>query len=81
MGSTKACDLVIIGGGLAGASLGRVMALSGFDVIILEKETTFRDRVRGEVLLPGEATKPNYSVYMISYWNAARENFCVSISL
>jgi menaquinone-9 beta-reductase len=45
-------DLLIIGGGLAGAALGRSMALAGFQVLIIEKEMKFRDRVRGEVLLP-----------------------------
>jgi 2-polyprenyl-6-methoxyphenol hydroxylase-like FAD-dependent oxidoreductase len=45
-------DLLIIGGGLAGSALGRSMALAGFKVLIIEKEMKFRDRVRGEVLLP-----------------------------
>jgi 2-polyprenyl-6-methoxyphenol hydroxylase-like FAD-dependent oxidoreductase len=45
-------DLLIIGGGLAGSALGRSMALAGFHVLIVEKEMNFRDRVRGEVLLP-----------------------------
>ena len=35
-------DLLIVGGGLAGASLGRAMALSGFRVLIVEKELNFR---------------------------------------
>lgn len=52
MNTDMACDLLIIGGGLAGAALGRSMALAGHDVLIIEKETAFRDRVRGEVLLP-----------------------------
>ena len=45
-------DILIIGGGLAGSALGRSMALAGFQVLIIEKELKFRDRVRGEVLLP-----------------------------
>jgi len=45
-------DLMIVGGGLAGSTLGRSMALAGFRVLIIEKETKFRDRIRGEVLLP-----------------------------
>ena len=40
-------DLLIIGGGLAGAALGRSMALAGAHVLIIEKETEFRDRIRG----------------------------------
>ncbi len=51
-------DIVTIGGGLAAASLATVMAERGFRVLVLERETEFRDRVRGEALLPwgvGEA--------------------------
>jgi flavin-dependent dehydrogenase len=52
MKSMKSYDLLIVGGGIAGATLGRTMALAGFEVLLLEKELAFRDRVRGEVLLP-----------------------------
>jgi 2-polyprenyl-6-methoxyphenol hydroxylase-like FAD-dependent oxidoreductase len=45
-------DLVIIGGGLAGASIATVMARAGADVLVLEKERAFKDRVRGEFLAP-----------------------------
>lgn len=48
----SAYDIVIVGGGLAGASLGKVMAEKGARVLILERETAFKDRVRGEALLP-----------------------------
>ncbi len=40
-------DLLIVGGDLAGATLGRSMAQEGFHVLILEKELKFRDRTRG----------------------------------
>lgn len=52
MSAVKSCDLLIIGGGLAGAALGRAMALAGRSVLIVEKSIAFRDRIRGEVLLP-----------------------------
>jgi menaquinone-9 beta-reductase len=52
MAARADCDLLIIGGGLAGSVLGAAMAGVGHRVIIIEKETEFRDRVRGEVLLP-----------------------------
>ena len=45
-------DVVIVGGGLAGAALATVLARRGIDVVVLEKETRFKDRVRGENMLP-----------------------------
>jgi menaquinone-9 beta-reductase len=51
-GELSRVDLLIVGGGIAGATLARGMALSGARVLIVEKETAFRDRIRGEVLLP-----------------------------
>jgi 2-polyprenyl-6-methoxyphenol hydroxylase-like FAD-dependent oxidoreductase len=41
-------DVVIIGGGIAGASLGGALAQAGLGVTIIEREARFRDRVRGE---------------------------------
>jgi flavin-dependent dehydrogenase len=40
-------DLVIVGGGLAGSALAAAMAPTGARVLIVEREATFRDRVRG----------------------------------
>jgi 2-polyprenyl-6-methoxyphenol hydroxylase-like FAD-dependent oxidoreductase len=51
-GKSSTCDLLIIGGGIAGATLGRAMAQNGARVLIVERETAFRDRIRGEVLMP-----------------------------
>jgi 2-polyprenyl-6-methoxyphenol hydroxylase-like FAD-dependent oxidoreductase len=45
-------DIVTIGGGMAASALGAAMAKRGARVLILEKETKFRDRVRGEYLVP-----------------------------
>jgi len=45
-------DLVIVGGGLAGASLAACMARSGSRVLVLERTEQFRDRVRGEGMHP-----------------------------
>jgi 2-polyprenyl-6-methoxyphenol hydroxylase-like FAD-dependent oxidoreductase len=45
-------DVVIAGGGLAGASLGGVLARSGLGVLVVEKERGFRDRIRGELAWP-----------------------------
>src|ERR1700693_4417881 len=41
-------DIITIGGGLGGAALARSMAASGARVLVLERETKFKDRVRGE---------------------------------
>lgn len=45
-------DVVIAGGGLGGAALGRALAGAGAHTLIVERETTFRDRVRGEGIFP-----------------------------
>jgi len=53
-------DLIVVGGGISGASLGQRMAKSGTRVLVLEQETEFRDRIRGECLQPwgvGEARR------------------------
>ena len=44
--SKDSFDLLIVGGGLAGAAFERSMALAGFRVFIIEKELKFRDRIR-----------------------------------
>lgn len=43
-------DIITIGGGLGGAALAKAMAEKGYRVLVLERETKFRDRVRGEGL-------------------------------
>jgi len=51
-------DIVTVGGGLGGAALARAMAEHGAKVLVVERETAFRDRVRGEMATPwavGEA--------------------------
>src|SRR5579862_532294 len=50
-------DIVTIGGGMAASAFGAAMAKRGARVIILEKETKFRDRVRGEYLVPWGAAE------------------------
>jgi menaquinone-9 beta-reductase len=45
-------DLIIIGGGLAGSALAKVMSETGARVLVVEREHGFRDRVRGESMHP-----------------------------
>lgn len=45
-------DLIIVGGGLAGSSLAIALAGCGIRILIVEQQEEFRDRIRGEVLMP-----------------------------
>ena len=45
-------DIVTVGGGLGGAALAKSMAERGSRVLVLERETEFKDRVRGEFVSP-----------------------------
>ena len=45
-------DLIIVGGGLAGSALAIAMSGAGVPTLVLEWETAFGDRVRGEVMYP-----------------------------
>jgi 2-polyprenyl-6-methoxyphenol hydroxylase-like FAD-dependent oxidoreductase len=72
--SNESVDLLIIGGGLAGSSLGRSMAMAGAKVLIIEKETRFRDRIRGELVLPwGSVEAKELGIYDILLRSCARE--------
>src|SRR6185503_11522035 len=44
--------LVIVGGGVGGASLATAAARAGFATLVLEKSTVYRDHVRGEWIAP-----------------------------
>lgn len=50
--TARSFDVVIAGGGLAGSSLGGVLARAGLGVLVVEKEAKFRDRIRGELSWP-----------------------------
>jgi len=45
-------DYVVVGGGIAGGAFATVMSRAGARVLMLERQTDFRDRVRGELMWP-----------------------------
>jgi menaquinone-9 beta-reductase len=45
-------DVITMGGGLGGAALAKILAENGKRVLVVERETTFKDRVRGEWIAP-----------------------------
>lgn len=49
---TGPVDVVVVGGGIAGSAMGTVLARAGLSVLVLERTTEYRDRVRGEWLAP-----------------------------
>lgn len=49
---SESYDIVVVGGGVAGAALAARLARAGAAVLVVERELAFRDRVRGEVLYP-----------------------------
>ena len=59
-------DIVTVGGGIAASAFSRAMAESGARVLLLERETMFRDRVRGEAIMPwGSAEAKSLGIYGI----------------
>src|SRR5947209_18518350 len=47
---SESADVVVVGGGIAGSSLATVLARDGYQVVVLERQTSYRDKVRGEAL-------------------------------
>jgi menaquinone-9 beta-reductase len=57
-------DIVTVGGGLGGSSLAKVMAEKGARALVLEREREFKDRVRGEAMVPwGVAEAQELGIY------------------
>jgi 2-polyprenyl-6-methoxyphenol hydroxylase-like FAD-dependent oxidoreductase len=48
----RSVDVVVVGGGIAGSALARVATQQGLGVVVLERQTSYRDKVRGEYLHP-----------------------------
>jgi len=43
-------DVVVVGAGIAGASIAAMLARGGLEVLLLERQRSYRDRVRGEYM-------------------------------
>ncbi len=43
-------DIVVVGAGIAGASIAAILARGGVEVLLLERQHAYRDRVRGEYI-------------------------------
>jgi 2-polyprenyl-6-methoxyphenol hydroxylase-like FAD-dependent oxidoreductase len=67
-------DVISVGGGLAGMSLAKVLTDGGLRVLVLERETTFKDRVRGEQMHPwGVAEARKLGLYELLLETCANE--------
>ena len=57
-------DIITVGGGIAASSLAIAMAGRGAKVLIFEREKQFKDRVRGEAIVPwGVAEAHELGIY------------------
>jgi 2-polyprenyl-6-methoxyphenol hydroxylase-like FAD-dependent oxidoreductase len=52
MAAPSVFDVAVVGGGIAGSTLAGVLARAGLGVVVFEKESRFRDRIRGEFTWP-----------------------------
>jgi 2-polyprenyl-6-methoxyphenol hydroxylase-like FAD-dependent oxidoreductase len=48
----RTVDVVVVGGGIGGCAFAAAAAAQGLGVVVLERQTAYRDRVRGEYLHP-----------------------------
>jgi 2-polyprenyl-6-methoxyphenol hydroxylase-like FAD-dependent oxidoreductase len=67
-------EVIVVGGSLAGAALAKALAEDGVQVLVLERETQFRDRVRGETIHSwGVADARRLGVYDLLLGTCGRE--------
>jgi 2-polyprenyl-6-methoxyphenol hydroxylase-like FAD-dependent oxidoreductase len=80
--SSTSYDIITVGGGLGGVALAKAMAENGARVLVLESETKFRDRVRGEAIVSwGVAEAKNLGIYDVMKAAGAREVEWVEFSV
>ncbi|MFL6415396.1 MAG: FAD-dependent oxidoreductase [Bryobacteraceae bacterium] len=69
-------DAIIAGGGLAGSTLAKNLAEHGSKVLVLERESQFKDRVRGEQMHPWGVSAARqlgiYDALLVSCGNQTR---------
>jgi flavin-dependent dehydrogenase len=57
-------DVITIGGALGGSALAKVLAEHGIRVLVVERESHFTDRIRGEWITPwGAAEAQRIGIY------------------
>ena len=47
-----AAEVVVVGGGVAGAAIAMLLARRGISVLVLERSAKYVDHVRGEFIVP-----------------------------
>jgi 2-polyprenyl-6-methoxyphenol hydroxylase-like FAD-dependent oxidoreductase len=57
--AAQSYDIITVGGGIAASSLAKAMAERGARVLVLEQEKQFKDRVRGEGVMPWGVAEAN----------------------
>ena len=57
--AAQSYDIITVGGGIAASALAKVMAGRGAKVLVLEREKQFKDRVRGEAIVPWGVAEAN----------------------
>jgi len=67
-------EVITVGGGLGGAALAKVLAENGLRVLVVEREETFKDRIRGEWIAPwGVAEAQKLGLYDLLMEKCAHE--------
>lgn len=57
--AVQSYDIITVGGGIAASALAKAMAGQGARVLVLEREKQFKDRVRGEAVVPWGVAEAN----------------------